>query len=165
MSGRKPPGASWESWVDQLIRESRERGEFDDLKGAGKPIPGLDKPHDEMWWVRKKLESEGVSYLPPNLALRKEKEDIFERLPSQRSESRVRQILEELNARIREVNRRPQDGPTVMPFDVEAVVEQWREARTAQAEAAAAAAAPAAPAAPAAQPAPRAQRRWRRRSA
>jgi hypothetical protein len=162
MSGRKPPGTSYESWVDQLIRESRERGEFDDLQGAGKPIPGLDKPHDELWWVRNKLESEGVSYLPPNLALRKEKEDTLERLTSERSEGRVCQVLEELNARIREVNRRPQEGPTVMPLDVEAVVSQWREARAARAARAATAATPVASAA--AQPPP-ARRRWRRRSA
>jgi hypothetical protein len=137
MSGQKPPGASWESWVDQLIREGRERGEFDDLSGAGKPIPGLDKPHDEMWWVRKKLESEGLSYLPPNLALRKEKEDTLERLAHEGSEGRVRQQLESLNARIREVNRRPQDGPTVMPLEIEAVVEQWRVRRATRAAVAA----------------------------
>ena len=132
------------------------------MKGAGKPIPGLDKPHDELWWVRKKLESEGVSYLPPTLALRKEKEDTLERLPSERSERRVRQLVEELNARIREVNRRPQDGPpsTVMPLDVEAVVDEWRGARAARAEAC-----PASAAAAAAQPVPPARRRWRRRSA
>jgi hypothetical protein len=25
----------------------------------------LDKPRDENWWVRGKLRSEGLSYLPP----------------------------------------------------------------------------------------------------
>jgi hypothetical protein len=38
MTERKPPGMSFESWVDKQIREATERGEFDGLPGAGKPI-------------------------------------------------------------------------------------------------------------------------------
>ncbi len=37
MTGRKPPGVSWESWTERKIREGIERGEFDGLPGAGKP--------------------------------------------------------------------------------------------------------------------------------
>jgi Domain of unknown function (DUF1992) len=51
---RKPPGASWESWIDRQVREAEERGEFDDLPGAGRPIPGLDKPFDELWEANRK---------------------------------------------------------------------------------------------------------------
>jgi hypothetical protein len=51
MSARKPPGLGWESWIDRQVREATERGEFDDLAGAGQPIPDLDKPFDELWWV------------------------------------------------------------------------------------------------------------------
>ena len=29
----------WESAIDQQIREARERGDFDDLPGQGKPLP------------------------------------------------------------------------------------------------------------------------------
>lgn len=29
---------TWESWVDEAIREARERGDFDDLPGTGKPL-------------------------------------------------------------------------------------------------------------------------------
>ena len=65
MTRRKPPGAGWESWIDYQIREAQERGEFDDLPAAGKPIPDLDKPFHEMWWVKDKLRREGLSYMPP----------------------------------------------------------------------------------------------------
>lgn len=44
--------------VERMIEAARERGEFDGLPGLGKPIPDLDVPHDEMWWVRKWLERE-----------------------------------------------------------------------------------------------------------
>ncbi|HYF49355.1 MAG TPA: DUF1992 domain-containing protein [Planctomycetota bacterium] len=42
-----------ESYVEQLIRNAIEAGKFDNLEGAGKPIPDLDEPYDENWWVRK----------------------------------------------------------------------------------------------------------------
>ena len=67
MTERKPFGVSWETWIDRQIREGMERGEFDGLPGHGKPIQDVDRPHDELWWVRDKLRREGVSYLPPTL--------------------------------------------------------------------------------------------------
>ncbi|MGH9004035.1 MAG: DUF1992 domain-containing protein, partial [Acidimicrobiia bacterium] len=75
MTERKPPGVSWETWIDRQIRQGMESGDFDDLPLTGRPIPGLDRPRDEMWWVRDKLRRENVSYLPPTLAVRKELED------------------------------------------------------------------------------------------
>ncbi len=131
MANRKPPGSDWESWVDAIIREGQERGEFDNLPGAGKPIDGLDKPHDELWWVRRKLKDEGVSYLPPTLAVRKDKEDTLLAIEALRSEHRVRDLLGQLNERIRAVNRRPGEGPpsTVMPLDVDEILAGWRQRR------------------------------------
>ena len=38
MTERKPPGTSWETWIDAQIRVAREQGAFDNLPGAGKPI-------------------------------------------------------------------------------------------------------------------------------
>ena len=40
------------SLVERQIREAMDRGEFDNLPGAGKPIPDLDAPYDPSWWVR-----------------------------------------------------------------------------------------------------------------
>ncbi|NNF65070.1 MAG: DUF1992 domain-containing protein [Acidimicrobiia bacterium] len=50
-----------ESWVDRLIREAAERGEFDDLEGSGKPIEMLKDPYDENWWVKRWIEREKLS--------------------------------------------------------------------------------------------------------
>ena len=49
----KSPGESFEAHVDRVIREATERGEFDDLPGEGKPIPGAGAKDDEGWWLRK----------------------------------------------------------------------------------------------------------------
>ena len=123
---------SFESWVDRQIREATERGAFDDLPGAGKPLPGIDEPADELWWVRKKLREEGVSYLPPSLALRKQVEDAVEAAGQARSEAEVRRILDEVNARVRAAIRTPPSGPplNLLPIDVEVVVRRWRAERS-----------------------------------
>jgi hypothetical protein len=36
MTERKPPGVSFESWVEKQIREAADRGEFDNLPGASR---------------------------------------------------------------------------------------------------------------------------------
>ncbi|WP_199433490.1 J-domain-containing protein [Qaidamihabitans albus] len=133
MTERKPPGLSFESWVEKQIREAAERGAFDNLPGAGKPLPGLDRPHDEMWWIKQKLDREGLSadaLLPTSLQLRKE----IDRLPGTvrdlPTERTVRDVVVELNRRIAEHLRAP-SGPNVpvRPVNPDEVVRQWRAAR------------------------------------
>ena len=132
MVERKPAGEPWESWIDRQIREAHERGDFDDLPGAGKPIPDLDSPRDELWWVRKKLKEENLSYLPPALQVRRDVEVARERIAGAGSEQQVRQIVSQINTVIREVNRGALDGPapSVALLDEERVVAQWRDERT-----------------------------------
>jgi hypothetical protein len=131
MTERKPPGVNFESWVDRQIREAAERGAFDNLSGTGRPLTDDNMPYDENWWLRSKLERENVSALPPTLRLRKDAEDALAAAREAPSERRVREILEEINDRIREAIRRPPGGPplNLTPFDVERVVAEWREAR------------------------------------
>jgi len=128
---RKPPGISWESWADAQIRRGIEQGAFDDLPGHGKPLPGIDRPRDELWWVKDKLRREGVSYLPPTLALRKDVEDARDAIDAAATEAEVRQIVTEINERIRAANRLATSGPpmNLMPFDEEATLERWRSNR------------------------------------
>ena len=128
-SGRKPPGASWETWTERLIREGMDRGDFADLPGAGKPLGSLYEPHDDDWWVKEKMRREELSYLPPTLAIRKEVEMARSAITAATSEDVVRRIIGEINPRIRDINRRGAPGPpsSVMPLDEEAVVAQWRE--------------------------------------
>lgn len=131
MTERKPPGVSFESFVDRQIRQAEERGEFEELPGFGKPLASLDAPYDELWWIKGKLHREGFAVLPPALALRKEAEDAREAVRAARTERQVRDILTEVNTKIRAALRRPPPGPplNLAEFDVEAELTQWREAR------------------------------------
>ncbi|MFJ3226680.1 DUF1992 domain-containing protein [Streptomyces sp. NPDC086783] len=132
MTERKPPGVSFESWVDRQIREAEARGEFTALAGAGRPLPDVtDAPYDELWWVKQKMAREGLSVLPPTLALRKEAEDALAAASAAPSERAVRRIVEDVNAKIRELMFKPPPGPPLglKPYDVEEIVRDWRERR------------------------------------
>lgn len=126
---KKPPKISWESWVERKIRESMERGEFDNLPGKGQPIPDLARPYDELWWLRKKLRDEKLSIDPPILVLRRELDETMERIAAARSEAEVRRLVVAINERIVYVNSHTFFGPAsdLAPLDVERIVAEWRE--------------------------------------
>ena len=46
--------------VERRIQEAYERGEFENLPGYGRPIPDLDEPVDELWWIRKWMKREQI---------------------------------------------------------------------------------------------------------
>jgi len=122
----------YESWVDRQVREAQERGEFDDLPGAGRPIPGLGGTHDPNWWVKGLIEREKIpAPLPPALALRREVEQLPATLADLRDESVVRTLVEDLNQRILDLRRRPPEGVPlfVATVDVDGALARWRESR------------------------------------
>ncbi|GAA3103054.1 DUF1992 domain-containing protein [Streptomyces rectiviolaceus] len=131
MTERKPPGVNFESWIDKQIREAEERGDFATLKGRGKPLPdGLaDSSYDEQWWIKQKMAREGLSHLPPTLALRKEAEDVLAAAPDAPSEQAARKLVTDLNTKIHEALRMPPPGPPLglKPFDVDEITRTWRE--------------------------------------
>jgi hypothetical protein len=146
----------YESAIDQQIRRATERGDFDDLPGKGKPLPGLDGPDDENWWIKGYVRREGLStdaLLPTSLQLRKELDHLPTGVRDLPSERAVRDVAVELNRRVAEWLRAP-SGPRVRigPVNVDEVVRQWRESRST--------AAPAAAGPP--DVAPRRKRWWRR---
>jgi len=128
MTEQKPPKVSWESWIERKIREGMERGDFDNLPGQGQPIADLDRPYDELWWLRKKLRDEQLSIDPPTLVLRKEYQDTLARITRARSEWEVRRLVTAINERIVYVNSHTTFGPPsdLVPLDVERVSAEWR---------------------------------------
>ena len=121
--------------VENSIQQAIRRGEFDDLPGAGKPIPGLGTTHDPDWWIRRKIESEQLTGLgPPALRLRVENAELDAQLDALSSEADVRDALEDFNRRVVEARRQLQGGPPVVTptRDVDAEVTAWRERRTAR---------------------------------
>jgi hypothetical protein len=125
---------SYESWIDRQIREAEERGEFDDLPGAGKPLEHLGAPDDPEWWIKRLVAREQLDLsaaLPPQLALRKEAQHLPERALELPSEQAVRELAEDFNVRVRDCWRRPLEGPPVVvrTVDPEELVAHWRANR------------------------------------
>jgi len=135
MTERKPPGMSFETWVDHQISRSIERGDFEHLEGAGKPIPGLDRDETAYDWAVAKARREGVdtaAMLPPGLALRRERDELAHRAATLSSEEQVRALAEDYNARVEAFWRRPQESrwsPVPGLADVEALVAGWHRTR------------------------------------
>lgn len=130
---RKPPDLTFESWIDKQIRESAERGEFDDLPGAGQPIP--PGAVDDGWWLRSALKREGLSadaLLPESIVLRRDRERLLDNVRGMRSEREVREAVSELNDRIVRWLRMPSGPPVpIAPVKVEEVVAEWKAGREA----------------------------------
>jgi len=133
MTQRKPAGMSFGSWIDQQINEAAERGAFEDLPGAGKPLPRRDETDAGQAWLHDYLRREGVpteELLPAPLRLRKEAERLAGGAPAMRSEQEVREAVTALNQRIRDWRRLPLDSPIFVPLvDEEAMVSRWRQAQ------------------------------------
>jgi hypothetical protein len=132
MPPEKPKDRSWESWVEEQIRDAQDQGQFADLEGKGEPIPGLLAPYDPSWWVKKLIEREKLSVLPPALEIRARVDREREAMWALRREADVRARLEALNREIARVNRSTAEGPatSLPPLDAEAIVAEWRRRRS-----------------------------------
>lgn len=139
MTERKPQQQSFTSWIDQQIADAEDRGVFDNLPGAGKPLnikPTGDGDFGQAW-MRDYARREGVSpgeFLPTPLQLRREIEQLAETVGEMRSEAEVRETFGDLNRRIVEWRRIPVGPPIhVRLVNIDDMVARWRTARPAKA--------------------------------
>ena len=146
--------AQQQTWVDLQVRQAMDRGDFDDLPGAGKPIADLGETHDPDWWLKKLVEREHLAVLPPSVSLRKEDAELDDTLDKLNSPAEVRRHVEDFNERVIAARYRMPEGPPLvtMPRNVDETLAAWTQRRTTRlaarraeqrARAAAAAAAPA----------------------
>ena len=115
--------------VEVSIEQAIRRGDFDNLPGAGKPIPGLGTTTDPDWWIRRKIERERLTGLgPPALTLRTEYASLTTRVDELNTESEVREYLDDFNHRVIEARRQLLGGPPVVTptVEVEEWITQWR---------------------------------------
>ncbi len=133
MTERKPPGTSWETWIDAQIRVAAEGGAFDNLPGAGKPLPNLGQEHDPLWWVKQLVQREQISMLPPSLELLRKVEKELAAIEKLHDEAAVRHRVAALNVEIAKVNATVVEGPPTRlgTLDVDQVVARWRRVRSA----------------------------------
>jgi hypothetical protein len=126
---------SWESPVEKQIREAQERGDFDNLPGAGKPLD-LSDSGDPDWWIKRFAARENLDLggaLPGALALRREAAGYPASLADVRTEANVREIIEDYNKRVLADRLRPAVGnlpPMIAKtLEVDDMVARWRSLR------------------------------------
>jgi Domain of unknown function (DUF1992) len=123
-------------WVDLQVRRSIERGEFDNLPGAGKPLK-LPAQHDPDWWVKRLIEREKISGVaPPAIGLRREDAELDEVIDREWSEEGVRRIVADFNRRVVEARRQLTGGPPVLTRtrDADDEVASWAARRESRRE-------------------------------
>jgi hypothetical protein len=135
MTQRKPSDLNFTSWIDLQIDEAARRGAFDDLPGAGKPLPKVEGDASQAW-LRDYAHREGVSpddLLPIPLRLRKEIERLTATVGELPTEERVRAEAADLNRQIIQWRRIPEGPPVYLRLlDAQALVSQWRAAHPEQ---------------------------------
>jgi hypothetical protein len=133
MTERKPPGTSWETWIEAQIRVATEEGAFDNLPGAGKPLPNFGQEYDPLWWQKQLVRREQISILPPSLELLRKVETELATIEKLHDEATVRHRVAALNVEIAKVNATVVEGPPTRlgTLDVDQVVAQWRRTRSA----------------------------------
>jgi hypothetical protein len=126
----------FESTLDRQIRAAQERGEFDDLPGAGKPLASDAAPYRPDWWVNEVVQREnaGAYAIPPVLALRKTADELDAGAGDYVSERDVRAAVADYNAQAVRVRRLPQEGRAIVlpALDADTVVAKWRARRPAR---------------------------------
>ncbi|MFC9980080.1 DUF1992 domain-containing protein [Gordonia sp. NPDC127522] len=126
----------FESRVERMIREAAERGEFDNLPGAGKPLDLTDSD-DPDWWVKRKIREENLdssALLPAPLLLRREAQEFPESLRHIADEDAVRDILVDFNRRVREAHLAARQmtlphSVVAHTVDVDDMIRRWRQSR------------------------------------
>lgn len=128
MAAKDPEQKGWQILAEARIRSAMEDGAFENLPGAGKPIPDLDETYDEMWWLKKWMKRERIGITPPTLAARVEVARELERIDALENEALVISELAALNEKIRVQNKLAWAGPPTLTsgIDEAAFLDRWR---------------------------------------
>jgi len=134
---RAPTDAERAAAAEVAIQQAMRRGDFENLPGAGKPLPGIgvDGRHDPDWWMRRKIEREQLRGIGPvAYTLRTEDAGFDEKLDALHRPGEVRAAVEDFNTRVIEARRQLLGGPPVVTQlrDPDAEVAAWEQRRAAR---------------------------------
>jgi len=111
--------------VERAIQAAQEAGEFDDLPGSGRPIPGIDRPYDPAWWVRNWVERDRADAEVRELSARLRREVPQAVGLEDAAEARAR--LEALNQAIDRVNAQNNGSIALARVDVDRLLQHFTD--------------------------------------
>lgn len=108
----EPSDSRYVDPVERQIREAMERGEFEALPGAGKPIPDLDRQYEPSWWAKRLIERTRLEEEAAELRriVRREKPLLKASVDPEAAARRIdelNQAIAAMNARLDEADRLP----------------------------------------------------------
>lgn len=103
--------------VERQIREAIERGEFDHLPGAGKPLPDVDRQYDPAWWAKRWVQRARLEDAANEL--RQVVRTEGPRLRAARDRDGAAERARELNAAIADANRWLPESDQIPMIDLE----------------------------------------------
>lgn len=113
-----------ESLIDKRIRQAMAEGAFDNLPGAGKPIPDLGEQLEPGWWAARIARRERS---------RARADETRDRLATAltalwplRSETEVRAAVADMNAVVAVANRNLEPEDQIAGYDADGLVAKWR---------------------------------------
>lgn len=130
---KRPPGMSTGDWVEAAIQQAMAEGKFDRIADAPDPMAGvdLDRDDDELWWLKKLLDREGLKPSDERYALKQAAWELRCGLVDITDEATLRARVREVNAAVERLNlseTSPMAGE-VVGVDEEAAVVVWRRER------------------------------------
>ncbi|MEX0825642.1 MAG: DUF1992 domain-containing protein [Acidimicrobiia bacterium] len=116
MPTEPPPDAPYVDPVERKIREAIDRGEFEALPGAGKPIPDLDRPYEAAWWAKRWVERSRLEDEAADLqrVVRRETPLLRAAVDAEAASRRV----DELNRAIASINQRLDEADRIRPISL-----------------------------------------------
>ncbi|NNK91219.1 MAG: DUF1992 domain-containing protein [Acidimicrobiia bacterium] len=109
-----------DDFIERMISEAVDSGEFSDLPGEGKPITGLDASYDPAWWAKSKIERERLQ--DRESAIRDELPGLLRRAFAADEEGEAAVRFSAINATL--------SAAGIPRLDEEAMLDKWRRAQT-----------------------------------
>jgi len=116
-----------DGWLEKAIAEAVDRGDFDDLAGAGRPIERLDRVYDPSWWAKGFVTRERAR--DAGVALQAEVARALPVLLATADLGEVRARVAQWNGDIARINRELDARDQIQDVDLEDVEGRWARLR------------------------------------
>jgi hypothetical protein len=102
--------------IERRLLEAMADGSWDDLPGAGRPLPDIDRDYEPGWWARRWVEMQRRSDAADTL--RRLIREELPRLQVSRDRATAQRRVDELNQLVADVNRGLPEGEQVSPVQL-----------------------------------------------
>lgn len=115
-------------WLEEAIASAIERGEFDDLPGAGRPLDGLGGTYDPAWWAKRFVAREKAAEAGVELAAAIDRQ--MPRLLATATRAELTSAIDDWNTAITALNRNLEPADRLTLLDPATILRRWEALRS-----------------------------------